>query len=120
MADIAHVIGQDIALDATGDFALSSGPDMSRERVLRRLLTNPGDYVWHPRYGAGLPRLVGSPADRPRLTALIRRQMRQERGVSQAVPPSVVVDVQPSGVVTADISYVDAETGQPVTTGLPA
>ncbi len=114
MPDIAHLCGGDAEWSATGDILLSAGSQMSKERVLRRLLTNPGDYLWHPRYGAGLPREVGAVADEPRLAAVIRRQMRQERGVLQEVPPDVTVNVGADGTVTARIRYADSETGEPV------
>ncbi len=114
MADISHQRGEDIALSATGDFALSDGPEMGRQRVLRRLLTSPGDYVWHPGYGAGLPRQVGAVANEARLAALIRRQMALEGTVSQAAPPAVAVRVQPTGTVTTTIRYVDSTSGDPI------
>ena len=54
MSDISHQWGSDLSIGPTGDFALVSGAILGQQRVLRRLLTNPGDYIWHPDYGAGL------------------------------------------------------------------
>ena len=47
---------------AAGDLAPAAGTLRGQQRVLRRLLTNPGDYIWQPGYGAGLGQFVGKPA----------------------------------------------------------
>lgn len=112
MNDISHVIFADLKPSGTGDLALSSGMDMSRERVLRRLLTNPGDYPFHPTYGAGLARMVGDTADVGRIKATIRGQMLLEEGVAQQPEPQVSVTLIPGGV-TCTIRYTDAASGQP-------
>ena len=119
MSDLYHQFGGDLALTASGDLALVDGPDAAQQRVLRRLLTNPRDYVWQQSYGAGLARYIGQPASQQRITATILRQMLQEAGVSQDPAPTVSVDVQPTGVVTATINYTDAVTGQPQTVPVP-
>ena len=59
MADIQHTFGNDLTLSATGDIAIVDGTQRGQERVLRRLLTNPGDYIWLLNYGAILRRMVG-------------------------------------------------------------
>ena len=55
-SDFDQLWGDDLTLTATGQVALVDGTPKGEQRVLRRLLTNPGDYIWHPEYGAGLPR----------------------------------------------------------------
>ncbi|MEE3500197.1 hypothetical protein [Acidiphilium acidophilum] len=54
MADAGLVFGGDLAIDAGGDLALAAGSALTEQRVLRRLLTNPGDYIWQLSFGAGL------------------------------------------------------------------
>ena len=49
MPDLAHQFGADLVAGATGDLAVVDGPALGRQRVLRRLLTNPGDYIWQRR-----------------------------------------------------------------------
>lgn len=114
MPDISHTIGNDLALSATGDIALSDGTQLGQERVLRRLLTLPGSYIWHLNYGAGLPAFVGQIADKLRIAAVARSQMYREAVVSRSPPPVINVDVKPTGVVTLDIKYIDAQTISPV------
>ena len=45
MNDIDHYIGGDIAISATADVNVATALTASQQRVLRRLLTNPGDYI---------------------------------------------------------------------------
>ena len=114
MPDIQHTFGHDLTLSATGDIALSDGTQLGQERVLRRLLTIPKAYIWHLAYGAGLPRFVGQVADKLRIGAVARSQMYRESVVSRSPAPAIAVDVQPTGVVTLGIKYVDAQTQTPV------
>lgn len=111
-ADISHQFGQDIQFSATGDILPASDADYTQQRVLRRLLTAPGATPFHPEYGAGLPAMVGDPANGLKIAGIIRRQMRLEQRVSQVTPPTVGLNVNPNGTVTATITYVDASTGQ--------
>ena len=46
MADISHTFGADLSLSATGDLLCVTGDTLTQQRVLRRLLTNAGDYIW--------------------------------------------------------------------------
>lgn len=114
MADCSHVCGTDLTLTPTGDLAMVAGVDYGLQRVLRRLLTNPGDYVWHGGYGAGLPAFVGEVVHEARITAVIRRQMRLERRVGQQPPPDVAVSQDHTGHVGANIRYADVLEGSQV------
>lgn len=116
MPDLYHQWGQDLQVTASGDLAVVDGTVLGQQRVLRRLLTNQGDYIWHLGYGAGLPARVGQLLDRPALIAAIRSQMFQEPIVSQSPLPTV--DIRPlsgdPGSLSVNITYVDAQTGQQV------
>ena len=48
MPDLSHEFGADLLAGPTGDLAVAAGAGLGRQRVLRRLLTNPGDYIWQP------------------------------------------------------------------------
>ncbi len=111
MADIAHQFGTDIVLAPNGDLALAAGPELTRQRVLRRLLTNPGGYIWDVNYGAGLGGMVGQTVDTARITALVRAQMFQEATVARNPPPVVGVVAAAGGTVRCAISYVDVTDG---------
>lgn len=115
-ADLALAWGGDLAFTAQGDLALAQGSRLTGERVLRRLLTNPGDYIWQLSYGAGLGALIGAPAAPARIAALIQSQLRAEAAISPTPPPSV--SVSPAGVsgFAVQITYTEAlAAGSPLT-----
>lgn len=116
MADLANEWGSDLSLSATGDLLLVTGPVASRERVLRRLLTNPGDDIWDLGYGAGLPRQIGETTLSATIEANVRRQLFEEQGVSQDPPPTVSVSPILGGMAV-HVTYYDDVTGEPVALG---
>lgn len=113
MSDLSHEMGGDLALSATGDLQTAAGPEWGRQRVLRRLLTNPGDYIWQPGYGAGLAAMVGQPANAARIAAITRAQMLQEGAVARSPMPQADVVVRADGAVFEHVRYADAATGDP-------
>ena len=112
MADLAHVFGSDLTIDAAGNLALSDGAQATKERILRRLLTNSTDYLWHLEYGAGLAALIGQPSNIGTITAIVRQQMRLESSVVQTPPPTVSVVSAANDAVIVNIAYIDADTGE--------
>ncbi|PRP68691.1 phage tail protein [Chromobacterium amazonense] len=115
MNDLNHYIGADLTKSPTGGISTVSGIERGKQRVLRRLLTNPGDYVFHPEYGAGLGAYVGQIINVPQLTGLIRGQMLLEDVVAKTPPPSVQVTPRDDGTLFVNLSYIDAPSGEPTT-----
>lgn len=107
LAEVGHLWGSDLRLSPTGDLSLVIGADRSKERVLRRLLTNTGDYLFAADYGGNIPAEVGEIANNAKIDGLVRGQMRLEQTVSQAAPPSVSVTNTAKGVAVG-ISYIAA------------
>jgi hypothetical protein len=114
MADLAQTWGSDLQVSASGDLLTSTGTQLGQERVLRRLLTNVGDYIWQLSYGAGLGGFVGQPVNTQRITAIARQQMYREAVVARSPAPVINVTSTPGGTVTLNIQYVDAPSNQPV------
>lgn len=113
MADVAHQWGSDLMPSPTGDLAAALGTVLGQQRVLRRLLTNPGDYIWQPDYGAGLARFIGQPANEPQIAAVVRSQIFKELVVARNPEPLIEARVDSaSGVVVVDVRYADAVTGE--------
>ncbi|MCA7118174.1 MAG: hypothetical protein LGL72_01885 [Acidibrevibacterium sp.] len=112
MNDLFQQWGNDLSVDAHGDLALVSGALRAQQRVLRRLLTNPGDYIWQPQYGAGLAQFVGQPANPLQIEAIIRTQLAKESAVAQTPAPTIDVSYDTLGAIAVMISYVDAASGQ--------
>lgn len=129
MADLYHMFGNDLvagphidgnAADPRGDLLTVGGhsPDepgagKTIQRLLRRLLTNPGEYLWNPNYGAGIARFLGQPTSVPAITAIIRSQIFLEAAVAQTPAPVITVTGQKDGSVFCSILYTDAATGKP-------
>lgn len=112
MFDLSHFWGSDIPVGPSGDLLLATEPLLGQQRVLRRLLTNPGDYIWQPEYGAGLARFVGQPAQAGAIRAVIRSQIFKEPVVARAPEPSIDVQVDISGGIYVHVRYADAASGQ--------
>jgi phage baseplate assembly protein W len=115
MYDLALQWGGDLAISPTGDIALISGSPLGQQRVLRRLMTNPGDYIWQLDYGAGLGQFIGQPSNISQIEAVIRSQIFKESAVARTPEPNISIELDPSGgtgTVYVQILYVDAPSGQ--------
>lgn len=110
MPDISHLWGNDLAFSPTGDLAAADIPTLTQQRVLRRLLTNPGDYIWALDYGAGLANFVGQPGAAAAIRAAIRGQIFKEAAVAQTPEPVIDLQPDPSGSIYVHIRYADAAT----------
>ncbi len=106
MPDLSLPWSGDLSLSPTGGVELISGSQLTRERLVRRLLTNPGDLLEDLTYGAGLARFIGRPVDAPAMQALIAEQAEQEATVSSVT--SVTVTSDRIGSVTATVAYQEA------------
>jgi hypothetical protein len=111
MADLWHQFGSDLLLGPTGDLATADGTTLTQQRVLRRLLTNLGDYIWQLSYGAGLAWFVGQPASVASIGGVIRAQMLREATVARTPEPTVAVQAGATGEVYVTVSYADAASG---------
>ncbi|WP_331693477.1 phage tail protein [Pandoraea sputorum] len=126
MPDLNHIWGSDLTVSASGDLLMVDGSDQTQQRILRRLMTNPrgpavggvppepGDYIFHLDYGAGLPREVGRTVDIGRIRAKIRGQILREATVARQPAPVITVQAIPQGV-SVSIRYTDNQTGQQAT-----
>lgn len=114
--DASQNFGTDISYSATNDVLLASDADRSQQRVLRRLLTNPGDYIWHADYGAGLPKYVGDPLSATafdQIKSTIISQMFLEDSVAKNPAPVITLQVTQFGLYV-EIQYTINPLQQPV------
>jgi hypothetical protein len=121
MIDIFHSWGGDLQVGSGGDLAISIGSDATSQRVFRRLLTNPGDYLWNLGYGGGLGQFVGTNVDPARIDGVIATQLALETSVPVNPQPkvSVVVTDAANGYVVANISYADPMSSTPIQLNVP-
>ncbi|HQU04795.1 MAG TPA: hypothetical protein PLT25_08760 [Acidocella sp.] len=119
MADVSHFFGNDLVLSSTGDLLTVADPDLTIQRIMRRILTAPGGYIWNPAYGCGLPSQIGQPTNLMAVQNAIRAQIFQESTVSPTPPPVVTLTGNPDGTFIANIVYTDATSGQSQTLTVP-
>ncbi len=113
MIDIFLEWAGDLSVGSTGDLASASGTDATNQRVCRRLLTNPGDYIWQLDYGGGLAQFVGTPAEAADIESVVRTQLALEAAVAASPAPQVSASVvdPANGCVVANIAYSDVSSG---------
>lgn len=116
MSDLSHVIGGDLLVAPSGDLAAATGSVLGQQRVLRRLLTNAGDYIWQLDYGAGLPAMIGTPADAAAIMGIVRQQIFLESAVARLPAPAISVEAEGS-IVSLSITYSDANDATARTVG---
>lgn len=116
MADLFLEWGADFAIDATGDLLVVDGDTEVRQRLERRLFTSAGGYVWHPEYGAGLPRKIGSVLTVAQIKSIVASQLALEASVAPSPPAQLTVTADPNqpSLVQIAIQYWDAQTGATV------
>ncbi|GBR54796.1 phage tail protein [Neokomagataea thailandica NBRC 106555] len=108
MSSINHIFGGDLIL-SDRSVSLVSGIEETKQRLLRRLLTIAGEYIWQLDYGAGLPKLVGEIVDKEGLEAIIRQQIINDPGIDVTKPLKVkIVSSQVDGNF-CEIKFFDKE-----------
>lgn len=87
-------LGQaDYVVTASGDLALATGHDALRQSLIRRLVTNPGEWPTLPSYGVGARLYVkarNTPSVRAELESKIRTQFLRDPRVHSVDLVSVV------------------------------
>ena len=119
MADLAHVVGTDLTINSVGDLATVDLAVWTQQRILRRLLTNVGGYIWQLNYGAGLPAMVGATISSQQIAAIIRQQLGLEAAVSKYPEPRISVQADQTATVFATVTYEDAHTASSQTFDVP-
>lgn len=121
MNDLFLEWGGDLVAGPTGDIAVTSGATTINQRLYRRLLTNPGDYIWNLGYGGGLSQYVGLPANPAGIEAVVQTQIALESSIPSTPSAQVQTTLSDAatGVVTMQITYADPASGTPAQITLP-
>ncbi|MCB8881717.1 phage tail protein [Acidisoma cellulosilytica] len=117
MYDLSLDWSGDLSLSPTGGLELSTGANLTRQRLIRRLLTNPGDLLEDLTYGAGLAQYIGLPVNAGALQALIEEQCLLEDTVESVSSVKILTDGK--GFVSATISYVSIDASEAQSLTLP-
>lgn len=117
--------GQDFIVTPNGSIQMATGWDQVRQRIERRLLTNPAetlpdgepvepDYLYDTSYGLGAGKLIGQPRTKQllgQILQVVNAGVMVDDAVSNAAPPSVSLYViNPSETLL--IIGVDLLTGE--------
>lgn len=110
MYDLYHYVGTDLSVSPSGDILPVTGTERRKQKILRRLITNPGELVFHPEYGAGLGKKVGENINVQEWKTLILGQMKLEDCVARKPEPVVTISIIENGV-DVRVKYTDAVNG---------
>lgn len=114
LTDVFQWYGSDVGIGPTGDLQQVSDTVRTQQRIVRRLCTNPGEYIFHPEYGGGLPAKIGSNASEAEVKAIVQSQVALEAAVATQPKPVVTVSPIGTGAMRIRIQYTDAQTRAPV------
>jgi hypothetical protein len=89
--------GSDLSVGPGGDIGVAPVQIEIQQRIIRRLLTTPGDYIWHTDYGAGLGSFVGEPCSPELIEGTILNQLQNEALVAVNPPPTIKTDQSLAG-----------------------
>jgi len=114
--DLDHDFGNDVKLSPTNDLLNITSLGKSQQRVLRRLMTPPGSYIWHPNYGGGLQQYVGqtlSPDLMDMIKSKILAQIFLEDSVARSPVPTISLQTIQEGLFV-QINYTENTTQKPI------
>jgi phage baseplate assembly protein W len=117
--DLAHWWDSDLNVAVSGDLLSVGEPIRSEQRLVRRLLTPPGSYIWHQKYGAGLAQYIGRPTAAATITAIVRAQLKRESAVASTPAPKIAVTANANGVLIVSIQYWNNLVGAPRVVAFP-
>lgn len=84
----------DVHVTPQGDYLTVEGVENLRRGVLRRLMTEPGEYRVNPTYGVGLPGLLKKPMNKAVLSQL-RQRIVQQLGQDRRIDKVITCDLTP-------------------------
>lgn len=100
--DIYHVIGNDLQLNASNDLAFVFDTDETNQRIMRRLFTNKGTYIWNPTWGASIPWTIGetlSVAAYKQIVNDVTAAVLEDKDVAQDPAPEITLDTTDNGLI---------------------
>jgi len=106
----------DLSAGATGDIAVVPVQSEVQQRLIRGLLTNPGDYIWHTKYGAGLGSYVGERYSQNFIEGAVLNQLKFEPLVMATPAPSVQINLSLAGslsTIAVAVKYQVSGTSSP-------
>lgn len=103
---------------AAGDWATIAGRECLRQSLIRRLITEPGEWTTNPTYGVGSPAFVkarDSKGNRDALEARIRSQFVQDPRVDSVDSVKIVRGTNSIRFIIRVIPVGEIDSAQPLT-----
>ena len=89
--------GGDLSVGPTGDIGVAPVQTEVQQRIIRRLLTNAGDYIWHINFGGGLGSYIGKPYSSALIEGTILAQLQYEVLVAANPSPTFQISQSTAG-----------------------
>lgn len=100
--DVYHIIGNDIQLDSTNDLQLVFDTNETNQRIMRRLFTNKGGYIWNSKWGASIPWKIGEPFSQEVYQDIIKEvkaAVLEDDDVAKDPPPVIQIETVFNGII---------------------
>lgn len=100
--DVHHIIGDDILLDKSNDLLFVFDTDETNQRIMRRLFTNKGTYIWNAKWGASIPWRVGDTLSAEvyrEIVNEIRAAVLEDDDVAKDPPPEITIEQISNGLI---------------------
>lgn len=100
--DVHHIIGDDILLDKSNDLAFVFDTDETNQRIMRRLFTNKGTYIWNAKWGASIPWRVGDTLSAEvyrEIVNEIRAAVLEDGNVAKDPLPEITIEQSSNGLI---------------------
>lgn len=107
--------GGDILLTPARSIAVATGVDGVNQRILRRVISAAGNYLWHPKEGVGAGKDVGAVPNQQtlsRIKARINGAVLYDDDVAKSPAPMITFDTKIANLLSVTIKYTYAPTGQ--------
>jgi hypothetical protein len=108
--------GGTLIINSSGDYETVTGEELIKKLIIRRLITNPGDFFHIPEYGIGLPvKETISTSDLVSLKSSIEKQIKREKEVSDCLAQ---IEMSADGVLNIKIKATLRDTGKQIEVGI--
>jgi len=100
--DIDHTNGSDLKLNSSNDLAFVFDTDETNQRIMRRLFTNKGSYIWNPTWGASIPWKIGEPLSVEEYTQIkndVTAAVLEDDNVAHDPAPEITLEIINNGLV---------------------
>jgi len=100
--DIHHIIGSDILLDKSNDLSFVFDTNETNQRIMRRLFTNKGTYIWNAKWGGSIPWKIGEMLSLEVYREIVNEvtaAVLEDDDVAKDPPPEIKIETTSNGLI---------------------